>query len=246
MRTHLQNIILNNQGLSQIQAKATFLHQTQERHKFINSNALLLISIGQMIYEGPKLAAVIKLVSENFLTCDIAVCDVLQRHTMQINDFSSIENIYEKSKLLGESWINRNQESLNSLKIPGVTFRWEKYLLNQDFSILKEQVIAAYKQEESFKQAMNDTIGEFIKRYERRLITIDKERAFNCCFNYLVEESTIIMLMLKECRYNYIVHPGEMPKILHAAREKFVVPYDSELLKWATIYVRSRTNRFEC
>lgn len=246
MRSHLQNITFNNQSLSQTQAKATFLHQTQEKHKFNNSNALLLVSIGQMIYEGPKLSAVIKLVSENFLTCDIAVCDVLQRHTMQISDFSTQESIYEKSKLIGENWIDRNNESLKSLKIPGVIFRWEKYLLNQDFSVLKEQVIAAYKQNESFKQAMDDTIEEFIKRYQRRLIVIDKERAFNCCFNYLVEETTIIMLMLKDCEYHYIVHPGEMPKILHAAREKFVVPYNSELLKWATIYVRSRTNKFEC
>lgn len=224
-------------------AKAVFLYQTEEKANFPGSHAVLLISVGQDVHEGSKLSAVIDLINRNFKSCDIAACDVLQRHSMQITDLSPIEDIYKKSSIAGSDWIARNNKHLQQLIIPNKIFSWEEYLLRPDFLIYRENIIIAYNEDSLFKQAMNETIDDFINRYERRFISFDKERAFNCCFNYLVEECAILMLMWQKSGYNYIIYPGNMPKTLSATRDKFVAPVNPHLLKWVTVYVRNKIRK---
>jgi len=221
-------------------AKATFLHQVAEKPHFINSKAIMLISVGKEIHEGAKFSAAVELVNRSFKTCDILVCDVLQRHNMQINNFSISKNFYAESLLAGKEWVDRNNKHFQSLKIPYNIFHWEKYLLRQEFPSLQEKILVAYEEDSSFKEAMHDTITEFVTRYARRFDIIDEKMAFKCCFDYLVEETAIIMLMMQKDQYKYIVYPGKMPKVLSAARDKFVVPNNLELLKWVTIYIRHR------
>lgn len=222
------------------QAKATFLYQAQERSNFPLARTVLLVSVGQEVHEGKKLGATLELVSKNFKSCDVIVCDVLQRHTMQISDFSPAKIVYEKSKLAGKYWIERNLEHLQRLKIPYRIFFWEEFLSRSAFSVFREKIMLAYQGDATFKTAMDDTINDFVTRYERRLLEIDRERAFTCCLNYLIEESAIIMLMWQAQQYHYIVYPGKMPKVLGAARNKFVLPNNPDILKWVTVYVRSR------
>lgn len=221
-------------------AKATFLHQVTEKPNFINSKAIMLISVGKETHEGAKLSAAIELINRSFKACDIIVCDVLQRHTLQMNNLYSSENIYAASVLAGKEWAARNNKYFQSFKIPCNIFHWEKYLLRQEFPLLRERIIAAYEEDCSFKEAMHDTISEFTSRDARRSDSIDKDMAFKCCFDYLVEETAIIMLMMRQYQYNYIVYPGKMPKVLSVARDKFVVENGLELLKWVTIYIRHR------
>lgn len=230
----------NPQVLS-TQAKAIFLYQTKEKLNFPQSKAVLLVSVGNIMHEGAKLAAMLTLINKNFSSCDVAVCDVLQRHTIQIHDFSSVEEIYIKSKLEGEKWITRNKSLLELLKIPSKVFHWEEYFLRSNFDSCKEIVLKAYKEDETFKAAMHQTINEFIQRYERRAIIIDQKRAFDCCFNYLVEETAVMMLMWPECQYHYIVYPANMPVFLSVFHKHFVAPYWPTLLKWVTVYVRNRS-----
>lgn len=230
----LENIDLHKK------AKATFLYQTEEKRNFPYSKAVLLISVGQPNHEGARLEATIKLINDNFQSCDVAVCDTLQRHTMQMGGLSSLEEAYINSIIEGKKWVERNKKHLMSLKILKEIFFWDKYLTSDDFLHCKDKIIDAYQNNESFKSAMHITIEEFVKRYERRSTGINREKLQEYCFNYLTEECAVMMLMWPKCEYNYIIYPGNMPKVLAAARNKFVVPYHPNLLKWTQIYIRSK------
>ncbi len=223
-----------------MRAKAIFLNQKDEKHNFHLSNAVLLVSVGQSNHENFKLAATIELINKKFHSCDVAVCDVLQRYTLKIFDYSADDEIYTKSKIQGSSWIERNNQTLKSLKIQHKIFRWEEYLLHSDFESYKKKIILTYQEDEDFKNAMNLTISAFLKRFLRRVPDVDERSASQCCFQYLAEECAIIMLMWQRCNFHYIIYPGKMPAILNATRKKFVEPFKPDLLKWLTVYVRSK------
>ncbi|OJX10430.1 MAG: hypothetical protein BGO77_02325 [Caedibacter sp. 37-49] len=221
-------------------AKATFLYQTEEKSNFPHSKAVLLISVGQANHEGARLEATIKLINDNFQSCDVAVCDTLQRHTIQMSELSSPEEAYTKSMIEGKQWVKRNKKHLMLLNVPNEIFFWDKYLKSKDFLHCKDKIVHAYQNDEIFKSSMHVTIEEFVRRYERRSTGVNREKLEEYCFNYLTEECAIMMLMWPKCEYNYIIYPGNMPKVLATARDKFVFPYNPNLLKWTQVYIRSK------
>jgi len=223
-------------------AKVTFLRAQQEKIYLPGSRAVLLISVGQPVHEGAKLAATIDMVNRTFSSCDVAVCDSLQRHTIGMHEYLPKETLYINANIEGEKWIKRNDASLKAIKIPHEIFRWDKYLLDNNFNRHLEAINLAYKKSNDFASAIHKTIDEFVARHERHFTIDNKEEAINCCFNYLVEECAIIMLMWPCRKYNYIVYPGEINKALEVARCQFVAPIYSNLLKWLGVYVRTRNS----
>ncbi len=224
-------------------AKATFLHQVKEKHKFHTSHAVLLISVGQPVHEGERLRAVIQLINKNFKSCDIAVCDVLQRHSMQITKDIDEEQAYKECLSEGRKWLERNQEYIKELQIEHNILTWEEFLLRKDFQTHIKDILDEYSNNINFKDAMQNSINDYVSRLDKRVKALDTQKAIDCCFNYLAEESAIIMKMWQERAYDYIVYPGNIPKVLEAARDKFVVFENIDLLKWVTVYVRSRSSK---
>lgn len=224
-------------------AKATFLHQVEEKHKFHHSHAVLLISVGQPVHEGNKLRAVIELVNKNFKSCDIAVCDVLQRYSTKIIHGISEEQAYQKCLDEGKQWVARNQDSIQQLQIDHKILHWEEYLSRKDFQMHKEDILSAYNNNAEFKTAMHHSIDEYVARREKKIESLDKQMAIDSCFQYLAEESAIIMKMWQDLGYNYIIYPGEIPQALKEARAIFIGNVNKDLLKWVTVYIRSRPNK---
>ena len=222
-------------------AKAGFICPETIKQTFASSKAVVLVSVGQVSQEGEKLAATIELANKSFASCDVAVCDSLQRHTMQITEALSSGELYLKAKLSGEVWIQRNEEALQLLTIPHRIFRWDEYLMHHDFEELNKKTIAAYKNSPIFSKEMHATIQEFVERYEQRLGPIDRKKAFDCCFNYLAEECTIMMQMWQKCKYNYIIYPSDILRVVKASYNEFVLPVNPTLLQWLKVRVRTRS-----
>ncbi len=221
-------------------AKVTLVHAQAEKKNLPFSKGVLLISVGQPAHEGIKLAATINMVSKQFSSCDVVACDSLQRHTMEIYENLSKETLYAKANIAGEEWLKRNDAALNSFKIPHEIFRWDKYLLDNNFNKCLEKIHLLYKEDKAFANAMNETIEAFVERHIQHGHVKDRSKAFNCCFNFLIEECAVIVFMWPNLEYNYIIYPGKIPKVLEFSLYKFLPPVSSNLLRWLGIYVRTK------
>ncbi|MBN1684433.1 MAG: hypothetical protein JW855_03230 [Gammaproteobacteria bacterium] len=110
--------------------RAKFIGAGHLKHEFPHSTCIVPISVGQEYHEGEKFEAAIDLINRSqFKTCTIMVCDLLQRHNLQIYD----ENLDDKTaseKMVqeGKAWLERNNEYINRLEIPHFVDTWDTWL----------------------------------------------------------------------------------------------------------------------
>jgi hypothetical protein len=212
-----------------------------ERKKFKQSKCFMPISIGQKIHEGIKLQATLALVNRTFKGCVILIDDIIQRHTMQIeNKNVSLEELSKVSEEEGDSWIKRNTSLLEALDIPYKIIRWRKWLFHPDFPPKKLTITRLYQEDAEFKRSMDEGITNFLDRYKKRnddLSCFDEAHAFTCCLNYLIEECACMCLWPEEqCEYE--LYPSGRNPAMIATYEKLIKPEHPGLMVSVALYFK--------
>ena len=208
---------------------------------FEQAHCLLTISVGQEVHEGEKFIATVQLVREHFTACTMLIDDTLQRHTMALNNPEhTAEDFLASSRFEGERWLERNRtyyENLPNLKI----LRWDQWLMHPQYHSTSNHIQKLFVQDLAVQEAFNQTIRIFLQRYTQRLspesrAQFDLTRAYQLCFDYLIEECTAMCLWPElECHYEVYPSPRNVamayihqhcvlpkhPKLLHAVAIKF-------------------------
>lgn len=227
--------------MSYVHARLINQVNSESKEDFDGKSCVILVSVGQPAHEGDKLKATIESVDKTFGSCAVAVCDSLQRHSLRLGTDDSLEMSTQLSNRLGVEWIERNRNILDLLTIPHEIFRWDEYLLREDFPAHKQKVNELYQNDMEFRASMEYTVNEFLTRFQKRQkIPLDEAMIRQASFDYLLEECAIIMLMWQEKAYNYIVYPSDILAVMYQAYRKLVLTNSSDLLKWIRIKLKTK------
>ncbi|WP_454781911.1 hypothetical protein [Legionella sp. WA2022007384] len=213
--------------------KASFRENpVEERKLFPQSSCLMPISVGQAIHEGEKFAAVIKLINASFKQCTILVDDSVQRHTIGIMNYAAPDELYQLAVQEGDDWLKRNEMAYNELTIPFEIMRWDDWYNSQNYINNHIRVQKEYNANESFRDAINANIDEFLTRYLSRFsaVDVDHERAFSLCLDYLIEECSVMCLWTEKA-YDFEVYPSGRNKAMAATYEHLIKPYYPDYLR---------------
>lgn len=231
----------NEEAIESLKVRARFICSPEHKRYFHKSKCVIAISVDQPAHEFKKLASTVDLVNRSFQSCIVAVGDTLQRHTLQLGTQFSDDEIYKKSKLAGDSWLERNKSILERITIPHTILRWDDWLNHPEYEKNYEKFCDAYISDPTFVAAMDITINNFIERFSKR--NIDKKISISdikrASLKYLIEESVIIMMMWKKEKYNYIIYPSNILKIVEKTHERFVLPDHPELLNWVRVKLKT-------
>lgn len=207
----------------------------EQKLKFKHSECLLLISVGQESHEGEMFASTIELINSSFKSCIIALYDSLQRHTMALNNNKKPEDFLEAAAKQGDLWLARNRKYYSKLTILNDIVRWDKWLNHSNFIKQQKKLIKLINTDYSYKITFDTTVNDFLDRHCKRLSEIelssfDIERAKTLCFNYLLEECTVLCLW-PELNCEFEIYPNRHNDAIEETRKRFVFPYYSNLLQ---------------
>lgn len=219
--------------------KAYFKHAEEEKPFFKDSNAVLLISVGQPIHEGEKLRATLETINNNFKECDICVADTLQKYNYE-NYNEQKGDVEDFAAQRGAEWIERNKNFIQFLTIPHKIWRWDDFLEVPIFQQAREVLLDVYYNDESFKKDIDFTIEEYIFRCKKRNPETNVEQIYENSLEYLIEECTVYYMLwgkMKEHQYRYIIYPNVISKALKVCYEKLALSNYPNLYKWVHIKV---------
>lgn len=220
--------------------KCSFKNVTEEeKNKFQRSSCLLTISVGQEYHESEKFKSTITLINASFKNCKIMLYDTLQRYTMALVQNKKPEYFYDIAKQEGDLWLARNRKYFDDLDNLTEIIRWEHWLTHPDFASKKLQVMDLLVHDVDYKVTFEETIDQYLSRYQRRLENSDNfdyAKAHQLCFDYLVEECAALCVWPEtECYVDVYPTPRnsamdkthrkillkEYPGILHSVSLKF-------------------------
>jgi hypothetical protein len=238
-RAHL--VFLVRSLMSKI--KPVFKCEEHFKATFKDSKCLLTISVGQEVHEGDKFEKTIGLVNQAFQSCVVLIDDTLQRHTMAIEtNSSSGDDLLGLSKQEGELWFERSRLVINQLTIPYKIITWDDWLGHSKFNSIKSVLNILYCQDAIFNGAIEDTINEFLTRYDRRSISnnfVSDPRARKLCYDYLIEEC-VAMHLWTELGCHFEVYPSRRNAAMSEIHRRFVLPQHPDLLHSVRIKFKNK------
>jgi hypothetical protein len=218
--------------LDSYKVKTVWLCPTEYKALFTTASCSVTISVGQPKHESEKFLATVRRIDTDFKSCNIMVCDLLQRHTLHLmNPALAKDEVYALAEQLGSEWIERNMRTINTLHIPTTITRWAHWLEHPDFSDALNKVEALFNCNSSYETLVSASAKEFFLRLEHRLeVPISSERAMKYSIEYLLEECAT-MLLWAEHGYNFEVYPSSRNSALEATFKHFIQPYYPHLLQ---------------
>ena len=216
------------------EVKPVFKCDEAFKHIFSRSQCLLTISVGQEVHEGEKFATTLALVNESFQSCILLIDDTLQRHTMAIEtDIVCGDALLAVSKEEGRHWLQRNKAVIDKLTIPCTIITWDKWLNHPHFAETRVALEALYGDDAAFRATIDETIDEFLTRYDRRSADfhyLSDARVRKLCLDYLVEECSA-MCLWPELHCHFEVYPSHRNAAMAETHRRFVLPEHDDLLR---------------
>jgi hypothetical protein len=212
--------------------KTVFKRADDYKKMFKHSQCLLLISVGQESHEGERFESTINLINDSFSSCIISLYDTLQRHTMALNSIYEPNDYYETSLKEGDLWIARNRQYLNNLTIPNKIIRWDMWLNHVNFQSQRNNLLTTINSDATYKNVFDNTVSSYLARYEKRLnetSNFNLSRAKNICFEYLLEECTILCLW-PELQCQFEIYPNRHNDAIEETRSRFITSQYPNLL----------------
>ena len=216
--------------------KAVFRGVTPEqKEKFKDSTGLLTISVGQESHETERFAATVELINQSFNGCYVMLYDTLQRYTMALNSSHDPEYFHSNALELGNQWLQRNEQYWQSIKGLKGIIRWDEWLKLSRFSHQKKQIEQMLNVDLEYKKIFDSTIELYLKKYINRLSDtsfFDEERAYNLCFDYLLEECVAYCLFFTTgCEFE--IYPNNHNEAIIETCKRFLWtehPHDLKML----------------
>lgn len=182
-------------------------------------SCILPISVGQKYHEQKYLLCTLKKINKCFGKCCILLCDVLQRYTFSMNvedrpPLALSAEAFEQAKILGEEWLFRNKEILQSLTIDWETLRWQTLLTHPKFDQHNTMVNALIASDLHLRKLVNNTAKSYIaKKIENRVLSQQyAEEYFLLEIQYLIEEMSVLSLLFEMQKFDYEVYAGTRNK----------------------------------
>ncbi|MBN2690156.1 MAG: hypothetical protein JXR42_06150 [Gammaproteobacteria bacterium] len=218
--------------------KVSFIGYYKNAYNFKDSSCILPISVGQRYHEGEMFEAVINIINNNFKTCHIVVCDSLQRHTLELFDHKTNQDIHAYANQLGEAWINRSMPVITTLEIPYEITRWDDWLLKNDYKEQRIKVDKLYDVNNKFRLAVQNSVHMFLDRCQKRMgDEFDYDKFLPSSIEYFKEECAVMPLWAKK-RINFEIYNGKRPDALVVAHQHFV---PKDLLVWLNLRFRTKS-----
>ena len=220
--------------------KASFRHTTSEQKKrFKESKCILPISVGQEYQDGEKLVASLKLINNNFKEVVILVNDAIQWYNDAIVSLQeSEEKLFNIAKVRGDEWLDRNKKFFDQyLSINKKIVRWEYWITQKNFKFFHEKVLNLYRDNDSYKDIIEQNVLTYVSRFKKRNANLDEERAFNMSLKYLLEECASVCLWVNE-KCEYLLYPYEINRSVVATRKYLIEPLYPNLLLEAPFRLR--------
>lgn len=212
------------------------------RSQFLHSQCLLTISVGQEVHEHEKFEATVELVNNSFHSCIMMIDDSLQRHTMVLDRKETAEEFHEFAVEEGNRWLIRNEKYYSKLDNLYQIIRWDKWLNHPQYLSKQTQIRKLMEHDLNYKEIVESSIHEFLRRYCSRLITqadFDQRRAYQLCLDYLIEECTAMSLW-PELNCQFEVYPSKRNWAMDETHKRFVLPCYPTLLHPVAIKFKNR------
>ncbi len=211
-----------------------------------SKKTILLISIGQEYYEGPKFESIIELINTcDFESCTVMIAGILQRHNYMnsMTEKLAIEAAINNRN----SWMERNKRILSKLEAPNSIVYWDEHLANKDFFIEHLNMLKdAYAHDVDIKTSIDRTIEKYFIRRHDILANHSQDLAFKNCLNYILEECVILMPMWASQGYDYIIYPKKMTDAMQMMHKKFVLKQYPDKVRWLPVrFSASTTDKIE-
>lgn len=166
--------------------------------KTSHKTACLAVSVGQEYHEGEKLKAVVEGINAQYRQVIVDVADTLQRHNLALENGLPLNEAHMETRRLGDKWLNRNRNILNTFTIPVRIDRWDNRLNHPDYEKTRQAFNLLYQENPIFRQAVGKDVRGYIHRRTRRGWNVSKEKALNACTEYLLEEIAALTLFYRE------------------------------------------------
>ncbi len=161
------------------------------------TRCIVPISVGQSYHEGKIFEASIQLLNHHFDSCVIMLCDLLQRHTYQME--SSLVGFATNDYAVreGDAWLMRNKNILSQLNIACDIRRWSEQLYSQTYKTARTEIDAFYKDNIQYRLSVDEVASNFARR-KLAANKLDPEqhggllrKYYELSTEYLKEESSV-------------------------------------------------------
>jgi len=232
-------MLVNFFSLDIIPFKVSFKAKPEYKQIFNQSLCSLTISVGQKVHEDGRFLSTLFEVNRNFKECIIAVCDTLQRHTLNIDYGNSSRGLYHIAEQQGENWLARNKSAIALLTIPYRIIRWDEWLASPEYQAKRAAINVLYESDNNYKSCLNKAIEFFLERYKLRKPTLNYEHAFDCSLEYLKEECAV-MLMWADLGINFEIYPSKRNLAMAATYDNLIAPVYKNILIPVALDIRSK------
>lgn len=148
------------------------------------------VSLFNRYQEGAYLAGAYKWVSARFSDCIINLGDTLHRHNLR-HQYATMDDAHEKSRNLGQDWLDNNELCLGALDIPYKIMRSDDWLVDPDFEPVHEAIWEFYYKDSAFQDVIADDIETFVARRTDLPASIVRQSSLA----YLLEETAADILL---------------------------------------------------
>lgn len=235
-------MLVNFSSFDIIPFKVGFKAKPEYKQIFNQSLCSLTISVGQKVHENSRFLSTLFEVNRNFKECIIAVCDTLQRHTLNIDYGSSSSGLYHIAEQQGKNWLARNKSAINLLTIPYKIIRWDEWFASSEYQAKRAVIDVLYESDNDYKLCLNKAIEFFLERYKLRTPTLNYEQAFACSLEYLKEECAV-MLIWADLGINFEIYPSKRNLAMAATYNKLIAPVYKNIMIPIALDIRSKKNQ---
>lgn len=203
-----------------------------EREKFKDSHAMILVSVGQSYHEGEKMIATLDLVSRKFEKYTVLVADTLQRHNIEAATGLSTKDALYLAKKKGEEWTENYKEEIQKRDGFYGIKKWDDYLSSKKFEDKLSTINKKFDDNQHYiSKAIEKSVHEYMQRGDRiGLPEKERKELESKCATYLKEECAAMLLWIED-GFNYEVYPTPRNDAMAATYENLIEPYYQDILK---------------
>ena len=151
----------------------------------------LSISMGNENQTGEKLKATIEWINQTFSFCLVNLADTLQRHNLEMRGYQTSQ-AFQKSRVLGDHWLDNNVKTLNELQISYDLTRWDNWRCSPVLQTAKDHYLNLYSSDKRFSYTLNEDINKFVDKYHStRGAHLTRDEYFFGCLSYFLEELSV-------------------------------------------------------
>ena len=218
----------------------------EERKRFYSSHCIMPISVGLglKVCEGSEFLGTLKLINASFRSFTILLDDSIQRYNMRILSDLSDEALRNQAIREGDLWLQRNKSIIDLVSVPYNIVRWDDWANHPSYLEHNKIVEALYQSDEWYRAAFEDTIEEFLSRFQKNIASddakikkFDYDYAYQSCLLYLKEECSV-MCLWAQALYDFEVYPTGRNKAMMATYEKIIKPNFPDHLKSVSLHFR--------